>query len=195
MKKKHFLIIGGARSGKSRFAQDIARRLGSKVLFVATATAIDEEMKRRIEMHKKNRPKSWRTLEVLTEVGKKVEENLGDADVVIIDCITLLINNIFEKCKDKKSSGNLCGELFEREIAIEIEKLKQSISAINAHVIIVSNEVGMGIVPINRIARVFRDIQGRTNQSLAQQADIIYFMIAGIPVQIKPFLVQTLDQS
>ena len=100
--KKIILLLGGARSGKSHFAQEYARRNGEKVLFVATATAGDEDMRRRIEKHKKDRPSNWRTLEVVTNIGIQIETNAGDAKLIIIDCITMLVNNIFSRYDEKQ---------------------------------------------------------------------------------------------
>lgn len=182
MSHKCTLILGGARSGKSSFAQNLASQAGNKVLFVATGSHLDEEMRRRIEMHKKKRPKGWQTIEVLTDTGEEIERKLGNVDVVIIDCITLLINNIFEKCKANGSDD----KTLEKEAVLEIKKLIKCISKLNACFIMVSNEVGMGIVPMNKTARIYRDILGRTNQELAAHSDRVYFMFAGIPMQIKP---------
>ena len=94
MAGKCIFILGGARSGKSRFAQELAGKLGHKVLFIATGEPLDEEMQARIDQHKKIRPKSWRTLEIPTNIGKRLEEEIGDAEVVIVDCLTLLISNL-----------------------------------------------------------------------------------------------------
>jgi len=96
------LVLGGARSGKSYFAQEYARRSGVKVLFVATATAGDEDMRRRIEKHKQDRPADWRTLEAATDIGRQIEANAGDAKLIVIDCITLLVNNIFCRYDEKQ---------------------------------------------------------------------------------------------
>ena len=97
---KSILIIGGARSGKSRFAKEVALRLGGRVLFVATGEARDEEMRQRIEEHKRERPPSWRLLEAPTGVGRRIREEIGDAQVVIVDCLTLLVSNVIGQCGD-----------------------------------------------------------------------------------------------
>src|SRR5512137_1628592 len=94
---KMILLLGGARSGKSRYAQELALKIGGKVLFVATATAGDEDMRRRILKHQNERPPGWRTLEASIQIGRYIERNIGDAQLVIIDCITLLINNLFSR--------------------------------------------------------------------------------------------------
>jgi adenosylcobinamide kinase/adenosylcobinamide-phosphate guanylyltransferase len=172
---KLILILGGARSGKSSFAVAQAKKLSSRqsgVVYVATASALDEEMKRRIERHKKRRPSSWKTIEERKDISK-ILAKLGKASIVIVDCLTILISNLL-----------LSGE---REIAT-LKKIKQFFRTLkrrNLTTLIVSNEVGMGIVPENRLGRTFRDIAGQTNQIVAKLADEVYLLEAGIPVKIK----------
>ena len=178
MSKKCILIIGGARSGKSQFAQELARRLSDRVLFVATAEAGDEEMRSRIEAHKKARPKTWHTLETSVKVGEKINEHTGKADVVLVDCITLLLSNILI---DDDRDDNMK----EEQVKAEIDRLIECIDRMDATFIIISNEVGLGLVPDNRLGRLYRDLLGRANQLLAEQADEVYLMVAGIPVEIK----------
>ena len=179
------LIIGGARSGKSQFAQELALKSGEPVLFVATAIAGDEEMRHRIEEHQKARPAAWSTLEVTTNVGSQIEQKIGGAQVVIIDCITLLVNNIFSQY-GSQSGEEIDASLVEEKLTAEINELVECINRVDASFIIVTNEVGLGLVPVNRVSRLYRDLLGRTNQMLAQQADEVYLMVAGLPVQIKP---------
>ncbi len=181
----NILITGGARSGKSSLAQELALKSGKAVLFVATAEAGDDEMRRRIEEHKKNRPADWRTLEVTTHVGSQVCQQIGQAQVVVVDCITLLVNNIFNQCSDQ--TGRLLDtSLIEKNLADEIGELVDCIRRTDADFIIVTNEVGLGLVPDNRIGRLYRDLLGRANQMLAQSVDEVYLMVAGLPVRIKP---------
>ena len=176
---KNILIIGGARSGKSRFAQELAPKLGEPVLFVATAVAGDEEMQHRIEEHRRARSAAWSTLEVTTHIGSQISQRIGGAKVVIIDCITLLVNNIFSQY------GDQAGEQIEKKLTSEIGELVECINHTNASFIIVTNEVGMGLVPANRVGRLYRDLLGKANQILAHHADEIYLMVAGLPVPIK----------
>ncbi len=179
------LIIGGARSGKSHFAQELALRSDKAVLFVATAIAGDEEMRHRIEEHKRTRPSDWCTIEITTHVGSQVKQKAGGAKVVILDCITLLVNNIFGQYSDQ--TGELTdAALVEKEVTNEIGELVECISHLDASFIIVSNEVGTGLVPANTMSRLYRDLLGKANQLLAQRADKVYLMVAGLPVQIKP---------
>jgi len=175
--KINILITGGARSGKSRFAQELALKLGEPVLFVATAQPGDEEMRRRIEEHKKARPKDWTTLEVTTNLASQITKHFGKSKVVIIDCITLLLNNIFEKYQDRIS---------EKEVTGEIGELVKCIKSSKASFIIVTNEVGTGLVPTNKVGRLYRDLLGKANQMLAECADEVYLMVSGLPVKIKP---------
>lgn len=178
---KSTLIIGGARSGKSHFAQELALKSGGAVLVVATAEASDEEMKRRIEEHRKARPYTWKTLEATTNVGHQITRNIGKVQTVIIDCITLLINNIL-----RQHDGKIKAAIAEKEVMAEISELVNCINRVNARFIIVTNDVGLGLVPADRLSRLYRDLLGRANQVLAEQADEVYLMVAGIPVKIKP---------
>ncbi|MFC1898738.1 bifunctional adenosylcobinamide kinase/adenosylcobinamide-phosphate guanylyltransferase [Chloroflexota bacterium] len=178
------LIIGGARSGKSSFAQELALKMPQPVLFVATAEAGDEEMQKRIEMHKKNRPDMWRTLEAPTLVGQKLQQEIGAMPTVIVDCITLLVNNVFNKY------ANSTGEpdnpsLVEQDTMAEISSLIACINMVKAKFIVVTNEVGEGLVPVNSIGRLYRDLLGKANQMLAESADQVYLMMAGLPLKIK----------
>jgi len=182
---KSILIIGGARSGKSNFAQELALKSAQPVLFVATAEAGDEEMRQRIEEHQKVRPATWSTLEATTHVGSQVLKKIGKAQTVIVDCITLLINNIFNQYSDP-SGEQIDAPLIEKEVMAEIGELVDCINQVNANFIIVTNEVGFGLVPANRMSRLYRDLLGRANQIMAQRADEIYLMVAGIPLPIKP---------
>ncbi|MFC2025357.1 bifunctional adenosylcobinamide kinase/adenosylcobinamide-phosphate guanylyltransferase [Chloroflexota bacterium] len=181
---KNILITGGARSGKSHFAQEFAIRSGKPVLFVATATAGDEEMRQRIEEHKKSRPASWCTLEVTTHIGDEIHQRIGEAKVVIVDCITLLVNNIFSQYADQ-TGEHIDDSLVEQEINREIGELVECINHLDANFIIVTNEVGTGLVPSNKMGRLYRDLLGKANQLLAEQADKVYLMVAGLPVLIK----------
>ena len=186
MNKKCILILGGARGGKSQFAQDLAGKLGDKVLFVATGQAYDEEMHVRIENHKNSRPTSWRTLEALMGVSERIKENIGDAEVVLVDCITMLVSNVL--------ADNGACENKEKDIISEIEDLLECVDSVDAVFIIVSNEVGLGIVPENKLARYYRDYLGRANQLLAQKADEVYLLVAGLPVELKALTVRN-DQQ
>lgn len=169
MSKKIF-ITGGARSGKSSFALKEASGISGEKAYIATAEALDEEMRERIEQHKNQRGKDWDTYEEplrISDVIKKIESRY---DVIVVDCLTMWISNIM-------NAG--------LSIEIEIENFISSLATHNSSVYIVSNEVGMGIVPENEVARRFRDVAGTLNQKVAKVADEVYFVIAGIPLRIK----------
>ncbi len=172
---KLILVLGGARSGKSSFAVARAKKLspGQRgVVYVATASGLDEEMKRRIEKHRKKRPSSWKTIEERKDISK-ILAKLGKASVVIIDCLTILISNLL-----------LSGE----KEAVTLRKIKEFFGSLrkrNLTALIVSNEVGMGVVPENRLGRNFRDIAGQSNQIVAKMADEVYLLEAGIPIKLK----------
>ena len=176
------LITGGARSGKSRFAQKLAVTLSKNVMFVATAEALDADMEKRIAEHKRLRPEGWQTLEKTDGLGKSILENKGKSKVFLIDCITLLISNIFSKgCSDDQIDA----ELIEKLIAKELKDLISCIKKTDGIFIAVTNEVGFGIVPENRQARLYRDMLGNANQSLADFADEVYLLVAGLPLALK----------
>jgi adenosylcobinamide kinase/adenosylcobinamide-phosphate guanylyltransferase len=171
------LITGGARAGKSSYAQKLASDIGGRVLFVATAEAKDEDMRLRIEKHKKSRPLNWDTLESPSEVGKAIDEKAGEYSVVVIDCVTMLVSNIMLAAADEASA--------EAEVLKEINSIINVMQSKSSAFILVSNEVGLGIVPDNEMSRTYRDLLGRANQLLARYADEVYLMVSGIPVKIK----------
>ena len=179
---KSILITGGARSGKSHFAQELALKSVQPVLFVATATAGDEEMRQRIEEHRRSRPAGWRTLEVTTHVGNNIVDNIGDARTVVVDCITLLLNNVFSQYYNE----NMDDALVEKEAISEIGELTDCFDHSEASFIIVTNEIGLGLVPADKLSRLYRDLLGKANQTLAQRVDEVYLLVAGIPLLIKP---------
>lgn len=169
---KIIFVIGGARSGKSRFAAEIAKKSKCKTAFIATCEALDNEMKKRISLHKKNRPSSWRTIDEPLDLFSAVKK-AKNADCIIIDCLTLWVSNLMLKNKTEPA------------IIKEINSITGHLKKIPGKSIIVSNEVGLGIVPDNKLARDFRDIAGRLNQLFAEKADQVFMMHAGIPLQLK----------
>jgi len=181
----NILIIGGARSGKSSFAQELAINLGGPILFVATAEAKDEEMRRRIETHKRLRPTLWNTLESATSVGSQIGKNIGQARVVIVDCVTLLVNNVL--CQHMNGADEkIDTEVIEQQVTDEITQLIDCMNNSEASFIVVTNEVGMGLIPTSAMARLYRDLLGKANRMLGQHADRVYLMVAGLPLQVKP---------
>lgn len=183
------LVLGGARSGKSSFAQRLAMEYGGRTLFVATGQAQDSEMASRIEQHRKDRPKAWRTLELDCDVGRRLASKLTGVDVVIVDCVTLLVSNVLMRLvgeRDMEATVEAEAQNAEKQVKEEIDGLLRCIEKHRACFIVVSNEVGLGLVPDNRLGRAYRDLLGQANQMLAHKARDVYFLVAGLPVKVKP---------
>ncbi len=181
---KLVLLLGGARSGKSSLAERMAERLadGGVVLFVATAEPGDEEMRQRIAMHRARRPDSWRTIEEPRALGPAIAQDLGDARVVLIDCVTLWVTNLM--LAGAGDSDDVPPEV-EAATMAEVDRLLAAYRAGAATFLLVSNEVGLGLVPPNPLGRAYRDLLGRVNQRLAAAADEVYLLVAGLPVELK----------
>jgi adenosylcobinamide kinase/adenosylcobinamide-phosphate guanylyltransferase len=171
------LILGGARSGKSRMAQKLAMPAG-RVTFVATAQAGDDvEMAGRIERHRASRLSTWRTIEEPLALASAVEEAVKDADAVLVDCLTIWLANLFLRRKDETSD--------DVEDAARAELHRVARAARHCHVILVSNELGSGTVPEPAITRAFRDQHGLLNQWAAEAANQVILMVAGLPLYLK----------
>ena len=182
-------ILGGARSGKSGYAQELAKaeaeRFGKGVLYVATATARDEEMARRVAHHRHSRPSGWRTVEEPHRVSRVIQGVDADSGALIVDCLTLLLSNIL--FDQRVGHPRVEGREQEKEQAVmeEIERILQAARGCPATVILVSNEVGQGVVPPTAAGRLFRDVAGRIHQRIAREAQEVYFLIAGLPQRLK----------
>jgi len=180
-------ITGGARSGKSRYAEKLAGESGKKVIYIATAQALDQEMAYRIAIHRQRRPAEWETIEE-PEYVSRVLKNIGESSkwtdygVILIDCLALLVSNRIPP--DKAEDPAAWGDLRESLLA-EINAIVYEAARIGKHVIIVSNEVGMGLVPEYPLGRLYRDLLGETNQMVTASADKVYIMVSGIPWKIK----------
>ena len=174
------LITGGARSGKSTLAQEMGKKAKGQVLFVATAEAGDEEMTRRIIAHKQSRPAGWKTIEVQTHIGTAILKEMGQAGTVIIDDITLLVMNVFTACGETAAP-----DVIDKAVTAEIEELIDCLDRAKADFFIVTNEVGLGIIPGDIISRLYRDLLGKANRMLAARVNEVYFMVAGIPMVVK----------
>lgn len=167
------LILGGARSGKSKFALDLAKRQCSKVAYIATGPVCDEEMKARVRIHRKTRPKHWVTIENpgdLTLVLKKIPK---DCDGVLIECAATYVSNL------------MMDNLSDPRIIKNVKTLLGRLEKLNKRVFIVANEVGGGVVPDTALGRRFRDIVGNINQIIARHACEVYLITAGLPVRLK----------
>jgi adenosylcobinamide kinase / adenosylcobinamide-phosphate guanylyltransferase len=165
------LVFGGARSGKSRFAEQLADRSGLQKTYVATGAAHDSEMADRIQAHQQQRGPSWLTIEEPLDLNSVLIQECSSDRVVLVDCLTLWLSNMM---------------FAEKDIVKETRKVCETVSNLQGPCIFVSNEVGMGIVPENRLSRSFRDAQGRLNQDIAQASGQVVFVAAGLPLRLKP---------
>jgi adenosylcobinamide kinase/adenosylcobinamide-phosphate guanylyltransferase len=164
-------ILGGARSGKSRFAETLAGKAAASQVYIATAEAHDEEMRARIARHQRDRGEGWRTVEAPLELPGAIRREAGAGRVVLVDCLTLWLSNLMAGGAD---------------IEAQTGRLIAALRAARGPVILVSNEVGLGIVPDNALARAFRDHAGRLHQAVAALAGRVVFMAAGLPLEMKP---------
>ncbi len=182
MGKRLTLVLGGARSGKSAYAQKLAAEHGDSnaVLYVATAEAGDGEMAERIAAHRAERPAHWKTLEAPKQVGDAIRLNRGEANVILMDCLTLLASNVIIPLPEPVTS-----QAAEAALNAEVDDLLAAYAESRAEWIIISNEVGLGLVPPYPLGRVYRDALGRVNQRLAAVADEVIFMVAGLPMKVK----------
>ena len=171
--KKFIFILGGARSGKSSYAVEVAKKLRKRTVFIATCNSCDVEMKKRIKAHKKSRPRHWKLVEEGKDINSVLIRLKNKYEIILIDCLGMWLSNL------------LAGGLTNREIEKGISRLIKSVSDCKGIIILVSNEVGAGIVPDNPLARRFRDLLGMANQMIAKKADEVIFMQSGIPVMIK----------
>lgn len=168
------LVVGGCRSGKSKFAEQWVSERFTKKIFIAPLEAQgDEEMLRRIALHQQSRGNDWQTIEEPTNVSKVLLENQLQTDIFLVDCLTLWLSNLM-----------LAG-LSDNAIEKEVGKLQDAINTISVPVVLVANEVGLGIVPESPLARRFRDLAGWTNQQIAESCSDVIFMAAGLPMQLK----------
>jgi adenosylcobinamide kinase/adenosylcobinamide-phosphate guanylyltransferase len=195
---KIIFMTGGARSGKSSFALREAEKIEGGKLFVATAEALDGEMKKRIQMHKDERGQDWQTVEEPLDIINVLQRLDSRYDVVLIDCLTLWLSNVITRqdidgeVPRSESESQRNTEDYARIAGPEIDKLTNALKELKrsdldlpSNIIIVSNEVGMSIVPDSKLARAFRDIAGGMNQKIADISDEVYLVVSGIPVKIK----------
>lgn len=176
MAKQLILVLGGARSGKSAFAERLAKQ-GGRVLYVATAEALDEDMERRIAAHRQQRPGEWDTLEEPLELASTLPSALEGYDTCLLDCLTLWVSNMLLSMEENPQA--------ESNILAAADNLLEAWEKSQATWILVSNEVGLGIVPPSRLGAVYRDALGRVNQAVAARADKVYFMAAGLALEMK----------
>lgn len=204
---KIILVTGGARSGKSTFAEKLAGSTGDKVLYIATSIPFDDEMKDRVKRHRERRPANWSTFEGYKNLKQVFHLKDQSFEVILLDCVTIMITNLlFELAGFHDSAQGEFNidelrdeaiESIEKEILKEVKefideaklKLKDETKSENEEkskdVILVTNEVGFGIVPDNKLGRIFRDIAGRINQYIASRAEEVYLVVCGLPLKIK----------
>ena len=171
LSSRRVLVLGGARSGKSRTALELAEGASPERIYIATAQAYDGEMRERIAQHRAERDESWRTLDAPLDLVEAVRAQAGPGQAVLVDCLTLWLSNIV---------------LAERDPVHEADRLVQAVRDAGGPLILVSNEVGQGIVPATPLGRRFRDEQGRLNQRIAEACDAVVFVAAGCPILLKP---------
>ena len=173
MKKKIF-VLGGCRSGKSSFALETAQKFsGDKKVFIATCIPSDDEMGQRVERHQEERSQAWETVEAPIHLPEAIVAAGGEAGILLVDCLTLWISNLLMENHDSDQVLN------------QVQSLTRAVASSACPVILVSNEVGTGIVPENKLARLYRDLVGSTNQAVAECVDQVVWTVAGIPVTIK----------
>lgn len=179
------MITGGARSGKSELAEEMAiKRGGDSVIYIATSIPFDDEMKERVKRHKERRPKKWETKEAYKGLYDIIMKSYSK--VVLIDCLTVMISNLLMDVDlTWEDMGIDATNDIEKRIGIEVDGILDAVHRYEGDVIIVTNEVGMGLVPEYKLGRIFRDIAGRMNKKVANKADEVYFMVSGIPIKIK----------
>jgi adenosylcobinamide kinase/adenosylcobinamide-phosphate guanylyltransferase len=180
------LILGGARAGKSAYAEQLVTNYGSRVLYIATAEVKDEEMRARAQMHRARRPTPWTTLEAPTDIGAALLSVRPSVDAILLDCLTLLVTNLVLK---HGGEGEMIApeveEAADATVSAEIEALLKAQAQLGLPMVVVSNEVGLGVVPPYPVGRLYRDVLGRANQQLAAAADRVYLMVAGLSMTLK----------
>jgi len=183
------LILGGARSGKSAWAEKLANRTGRPVVFLATATAGDAEMAARIAAHQANRPANWRTIEEPRSLVDAARQHANPGDLLLVDCLTLWVSNVvLERIGEARDPDDVPADEWRRiedELRANVEALIETARAADLSLILVSNEVGMGVVPAFPLGRHYRDLHGQVNRVAASRADSVILMIAGLPVDLR----------
>ena len=178
------LITGGARSGKSRFAELLATHTKRPVIYIATAQIGDEEMALRVKKHQQQRPSTWRLIEEPRNIRDTLIQLKDEDGVILLDCVTLWLTNLL-LAGNLQNDNDLFNNELEPQILDIVKEVAQLAREIKPQVIFVSNEVGQGIVPEYPLARAYRDLAGRSNQILAHSADQVYMVVAGFPMEIK----------
>lgn len=182
MSGRLIFVVGGARSGKSTFAEELARSQGGRVAYIATALVADEEMARRVEKHRERRPDDWETVECTGRLGEALTQ-AAEHDVIVVDCLTVYIARLLPLLGEETADEATEAEAYER-MDRELDEVVAAVRSGGADVIVVSNEVGSGLVPAYPSGRLFRDMVGRANQRMASEADFAYLVVAGVPLDL-----------
>jgi adenosylcobinamide kinase/adenosylcobinamide-phosphate guanylyltransferase len=183
MSGKLIFVTGGVKSGKSAFAEKVTSKLGQRITYLATAEARDKEMRNRIVIHQERRPENWTTVEEPLKVTAVLKEYGSKSDVIMLDCLTMLLTNLMFKeaqIKDKEFQKESLNNVLE-----EIQALADAAKEAEAHVVIVSNEVGLSLVSENYLGRQYQELVGIANQMIAQQSDEAYLVVSGYPIDMK----------
>jgi adenosylcobinamide kinase / adenosylcobinamide-phosphate guanylyltransferase len=174
------LVLGGVRSGKSRYAQQLAEQ-SRQVVFVATAKVTDDEMRAKIDRHREDRPNEWLTVEEPLDLPKVLRQHELGCEVMVVDCLTIFAANLMETEGEN-----------EKAIELRVEALYEALQAVQCSVVVVSNEVGSGVHPVSPLGRRYRDLLGEINQGVARIADDVVLMVAGLPLALKGHVEVTL---
>ena len=166
------LVLGGARSGKSAYAENLAAKSGNTVIYVATAEVLDGSIKKRVELHRERRPAEWKTVESPLSLAKTVQGLAGEGVTVLVDCLTMWVTNLL--CAENK-------DLLKQEI----DSLIMVLPELAGDIILVSNEVGLGVIPMGELTRDYVDTAGKLHQHVAAQADNVVMVVAGLPMAFK----------
>lgn len=176
---KIILVTGGARSGKSAFAESYAAALPGRHAYVATARIFDEEMAQRIAIHRKRRPSSWQTWEIPQDLPETMERLCQSSDVVLVDCLTLYFSNYLFAHDGEEDEAVIDGAL------AELQAVLAAFRQAGVTAVLVTNELGCGIVPMEHVSRLYRDLMGKINQAAAAEADEVYLSVCGITTELK----------
>jgi len=164
------LVLGGVRSGKSRFAENLVLETGKRPVYIATTEVQDDEMRQRVREHRERRDARWKTLEAPLDLIRGINNESGENRAILVDCLTLWLTNLM---------------IYKRDIGTQCDALVHLLRGARSDIVLVANEVGLGIVPEHELAREFRDYAGRLNQAVAAVAGSVYFIAAGLPLRLK----------